>query len=237
MNNILHAVSISLIPFFIVLIAVSSSFVRFSKSVASGIQAVAAGFIIGSLMVDLMPRVMQGGYHFSYIISFVIGFVFMLSLQKGGGECCGSAKLDKPLRPFLTPFAIEFFVTGILIGIAAVTSTVLVILIALSFSLCNLICSLSIAARFSQSALSSIKRYGYALGLALLLPIGAAISSSFTHSIPLQWLNDLLSFAIACLLSLVLVELYPEAISVHKLRGVTIVFCAITFVFLMYYLL
>lgn len=236
MNLVIQAIGVSLIPFFIVWLAISFTLIKFSKTVATIIQAMAAGFILGSIMIDLMPRVMHHGFDFSYIISFVIGFSFMLIIQQTGGDCCGSKGSDKKsLHTFLVPYGVEFFVTGVLLGIAAVTSTVLVIMIAISFSFCNLICSLSISARLTSKNVSRTKRTSITALLAFLLPLGALISSTTIRLIPMEWVNDLLSFAIACLLSLVLTELFPEAISVHKRRGITVVFCAMTFVFLLYY--
>lgn len=210
MNTTLYAVGISLVPFLIVWVAISFTFIKFTKPIISFIQSIATGFILASIMIDLMPRVLQPSLHFSSIISFIIGFVVMLTLQTNEGNCCGNAKTPKALNSFLFPFAIEFLVTGILLGLAAVTNTILVILIAISFALCNLVCALSISSRLSQYNISRIHRTSITFLLTILFPIGA-------------------------LLSLVLIELFPEAISINKRQSVLGVFCAMTFVFLLYY--
>lgn len=235
MGAVSLAVSVSLIPFLAVWTALFLP-IRFSKTTAATIQAIAAGFLMGSVLIDLTPRILRGGVHFSYIVAFIIGFSFMLFLQREAGDCCG-ADTKKPLKKFLFPFCVEFFVTALLIGIASTTSAPLLIIIAISFGLCNLVCGLSISSRLTANQVSVGRRAFITLGLTSLFPIVSFLSATLVTHIPREWVHDLLSFAIATLLYLVLDELLPEALEVNKMRALTLLFSAIAFVFLLFLLI
>lgn len=235
MNTISLAVTVSLIPLLAVWITLFLPF-KFSKVTAASIQAIAAGFLLGGVLIDLMPRVLQAGAHFSYILSFATGFVLMLILQSGSGDCC-SVDMKKPLMKFLFPFSVEFFITAILIGIASSTSVSLLIILAISFGICNLVCGLSISTRLTKNQIHGGRRFLITLGLTVLFPIGSFLSSALVTYVPLERVNDLLSFAIATLLYLVIDELLPEALEVKKTRSILLLFCAITFMFLLLFLI
>ena len=235
MHTIVLAVLVSLMPLVTVWTAIFLP-LRFSKGTTSLIQAVASGFLLGGILIDLMPRVLQGGVRFSYIISFIIGFVLMTFLQRKQRECCGMNTV-KSMRKFIFPFLTEFFITGVLIGIASLINITLLTIIALSFGLCNFVCGLSISSRFTENQFYGVKRFKITSAITVLFPVGALLSATFLSYIPLQWVNDLLSFAIAVLLYLVLDELLPEALKINKVLSLIFLFSAITFVFLLFLLI
>jgi len=238
MNLIALAVSVSLIPFVAVWAAHFLSSLKFSKTSIALIQAIAAGFLLSSVFLDLMPRVLKTGVYFSYVIAFVVGFLLMIILERGEvGYCCEQEKSQKSLKSFLFPFAVEFFVTALLIGVAAATSISFLIIIAISFALCNFVCGLSIATRLVTTQVPTNKRYVITSMLTVLFPVVAFLSATLVSYIVTEWLNDLLSFAIAILLYLVVSELWPEAMSGNKKWSIVLMFCAMTFVFLLLYVI
>lgn len=236
MNITATAVSVSLIPFLAIWVALYLP-IKFSKNTTSITQAVAAGFILGGVMTDLLPRILQDGMQLSYIISFIIGFAFMLFLQHQGGDCCDHTRAKQSLRQFLFPFYMEFLVTGVLLGIAASASAALLIIIAISFSLCNLVCSLSISSKLSTLGVNAAKRFYITASMSLILPIAAFLTATFVARLSLEWVNDLLAFAIATLLYLLLNEMLPQALETKKSRGLAIIFSSISFVFLLLFVI
>lgn len=229
------AILISLIPFVVVWIAIFLP-IAFSKAFSSSIQGLACGFLLGGITIDLMPRVLQSGIHFSYIVSFIVGFIVMLVLQGGEGDCC-NAQAKKALRKFLFPFSIEFFITGILIGIASSANFALMFVLAVSFGLCNLVCGLSISSRLTASQIFKGRRALLTLMISVLLPIGALFSSILVAYVPATWIAEMLSFAIATLLFLVLDELLPEAMSGNKTVSISLLFGGFSVVYFLFYLM
>lgn len=238
MNYVWLAVLVSLIPFIAVWIAVFLP-LKFSKIFISAIQATASGFLLGSIILDLMPRVLQNGVQFSYIISFIIGFALMyiMQLKESGKGCCPEKNAKNSLKSFLTSFAMEFFVTAVLIGIAVSASLTLLLIIATSFGLCNFVCGLSISSRLTALETPKEKRFGITLLLTTIFPIGALLSALLASHVPIEWVNDLLTFAVATLLYLVQAELLPEALEGSKKTAIALLFSSITFIFILLHIL
>jgi len=237
MNPVLLSVSIALIPFFMIWIALYIP-MKISMGAKSSIQAIATGFILGSILLDLMPRVLHSGVEISYLISFIAGFLFMLLLQQLENLHPFQKGKNKPsLKSFLFPYFIEFAITGILIGVASYTSTSFLVMIAISFGLCNSVCGLSISAKFSTSHVPQKKRFGLGVLMTGTLLLGAFLCGTFVQSVPLEWIDDLLSFAIAALLFLIFNELVPMAFNLKRSRALSLIFSSISFIYLLLFLL
>ena len=107
----------------------------------------------------------------------------------------------------------------------------------MSFGLCNLVCGLSIASRLTTLNIFKAKRALIAVMLTIIFPVVALLSAMVAAYIPVVWLHDLLSFAIAILLYLVLAELLPEALAGNKKLALMVLFGAFTFIFLLFFCL
>lgn len=209
---------------------------KFSNLIISMIQSLASGFLIGGIFFELAPRILDSEIHYSLLIAFIIGFLMMHIMNAKGEDGCGDDKHQTTLTRYIFPYYIEFIITGILIGITAFTNVISLFVIALSFGLCNFICGLSIATRLSKSAIEPYQSYLLILSMLLIFPVFALLSALFIHVIPTTWLNELIAYAIAVLLYLVLNELYLDAIKVKKLLGLFIIFSTISVTFALYYL-
>ena len=65
-----------------------------------------------------------------------------------------------------------------------------------------------------------------------ILLLGAYLSGVFVQSIPMEWINDLLSFAMAALLFLIFNHLLPMALMEKPKRSLTLIFSGISFIYL-----
>ena len=71
----------------------------------------------------------------------------------------------------------------------------------------------------------------------VLFPIGALLSALLASHVPIEWVNDLLTFAVATLLYLVQAELLPEALEGSKKTAIALLFSSITFIFILLHIL
>ncbi|MDN3506523.1 MAG: hypothetical protein P0S96_04770 [Simkaniaceae bacterium] len=236
MDPITLALTVTLIPFFTVWTAFYLP-MKVSMGTKCSIQAISSGFILGSILLDLMPRVLSSGVKISYLVSFIVGFLFMLLIQQIENiQPAKKGNKAPPLNSFLFPYYIEFAITGILIGIAAHTGASFLVMIAVSFGLCNFICGLSISAKLSTSHVSPQKRFGLGVVMTGILLLGAYLSGVFVQSIPMEWINDLLSFAVAALLFLIFSHLLPMALMEKPKRSLSLIFSGISFIYLVLFL-
>lgn len=236
MHSIQAALYVSLIPFILVWLAGLT--IRVGKPsgfVVLLTQALAAGFILASISIELMPRILQAK-SLTVAIGFALGFLLMLLIQKLGGGC-GCSNKPKPLSTFLIPYAVEFFINALIIGIASATGHLTLIVIAVSLSLCCFVCGMSVSTRLFASRLSSSTRVSILLGLTLLFPIGALIGAWVMVTVPTIWLVDILSFSVAVLFYLVTVELLHESFQKKNSWVILAFFVAFLFVLMLHMLL
>lgn len=233
MHSIQTALYVSLIPFiFVWLAGLTIRVGKPSGFIVLLTQALAAGFILASISVELMPRILQAK-SVTVAIGFAVGFLLMLLIQRLGGGCGCSSK-PKPLSTFLIPYAVEFFINALIIGIASATSHLTLIVIAVSLSLCCFVCGMSVSTRLFSSHLSSRIKFILLLGLTLLFPLGAFIGAWIMVTAPTIWLLDLLSFSVAVLFYLVTVELLHESFQKKNSWVISAFFIAFLFVLLLH---
>lgn len=237
MTHLEHALLISLIPLVAIWLAIFNPFLKVSQSFNAYIQATSAGFLTGSLLFELGPKLSNHGIKPQYIIAFAVGAVIILLVQGNESSCCSGNSKAKSLSGFLLPFIAEFLITGMLIGIAAVAGTTLIYIIAISFGLCNFVCGSSIASRLIHTEASLAKRFSTSVFLSSIFPIVAALTVIFVSYLTETMIGELIALALAWLLYLIVFELLPETNSLSRRTAEAVFFTGVTFVFALNYLL
>lgn len=178
-----------------------------SPEVRSYVQHFAAGVVFAAAAGEILPDIVHERSLPAVIIGGGVGIIAMLAIKQLAQKTQGAIGL-------MTTVGVDVLIDGLIVGIgfAAKAKTGILLTIALTIEL--LFLSLTISATLSQDNVTPRKIITTTLGIALLLPVGAAIGATLLSGLPGTILAAFLSFGLIALMYLVTEELLVEA---HKI--------------------
>ncbi len=200
----MQAVAFTLIPVVAVLIgslfAVSK---RPSDAFVSAMQHLAAGVVFAAAAAEILPQVMHEGSPIATFTGGALGIVVMLSLKALEGRASGPIAM-------LGAVAVDILIDGLVLGLAFVAGGKAGVLLTIALTLEVLFLGLTVTTELGETIKSKARIIGITMGIALLLPIGAAIATPVATFPPVV-IAGFLSFGLMALLYLVTEELLVEA--------------------------
>ncbi len=209
----MQAVAFTLIPVVAVLIgslfAVSK---RPSDALVSAMQHLAAGVVFAAAAAEILPQVMHEGSPIATFTGGALGIVVMLSLKALEGRASGPIAM-------LGAVAVDILIDGLVLGLAFVAGGKAGVLLTIALTLEVLFLGLTVTTELGETIKSKARIIGITMGIALLLPIGAAIATPVATFPPVV-IAGFLSFGLMALLYLVTEELLVEA---HEKRDTPLI--------------
>jgi len=200
----MQAVAFTLIPVVAVLIgslfAVSS---RPSDAFVSAMQHLAAGVVFAAAAAEILPQVMHEGSPIATFTGGALGILVMLSLKALEGRASGPIAM-------LGAVAVDILIDGLVLGLAFVAGGKAGVLLTIALTLEVLFLGLTVTTELGETIKSKARIIAITMGIALLLPIGAAIATPVATFPPVV-IAGFLSFGLMALLYLVTEELLVEA--------------------------
>lgn len=200
----MQAVLFTLIPVAAVLLG---SFVavarRPSAGLVSAMQHLAAGVVFAAAAVEILPQVMHEGSPIATFIGGAIGIIVMLSLKAIEGRANGPIAM-------LAAVGVDILIDGLVLGLAFVAGGKAGVLLTIALTLEVLFLGLTVTNELGETIRSKARIVAITSGIALLLPIGAALATPVALFPPIV-IAGFLSFGLMALLYLVTEELLVEA--------------------------
>ena len=185
----------------------------------SYIQHFAAGVIVAAAAGELLPDVVHEKSLWSVVIGGVLGVVVMLAVKQLAQKSSGSVSL-------IATVGVDVLIDGLIIGIGFTAGAKAGILLTIALTIELLFLSLSVSATLSQADVSRAKVMGITLGIALLLPFGAAVGVVLLTGLSGPVLAAFFAFGLVALLYLVIEELLVEAHEIPDTPLTTAIFFA-----------
>jgi len=189
---------------------------RPSPVFASAIQHFAAGVVFAAAAGELLPDIKHRQSAWAVILGGAAGIVLMLLIKRLGENSKGTLGL-------VLMVAIDIFIDGLVLGIGFAAGAKQGFLLTVALTIEVLFLGLSLTGELSETIRKPAKVLAVVAGLAVLLPIGAAVGIPVSH-LPNFWLAAFFSFGLVALLYLVTEELLVEAHSVPERPWVTSLF-------------
>lgn len=200
----MQAIAFTLIPVAAVLIgAVLAVARRPSDAFVSAMQHLAAGVVFGAAAVEILPQVMHEASPAATLIGGAIGIAVMLGLKKLEQRSKGPVAM-------LGAVGIDIFIDGLVLGLAFVAGAKAGLLLTIALTLEVLFLGLTLVTELGESVRSKVRIVAIAGGIALMLPLGAALATPVALLPPI-YVAGFLSFGLMALLYLVTEELLVEA--------------------------
>uniref|UniRef100_UPI0035CBCE6C ZIP family metal transporter n=1 Tax=uncultured Sphingomonas sp. TaxID=158754 RepID=UPI0035CBCE6C len=200
----MEAVAFTLIPVVAVLIgslvAVSR---RPSDAIVSAMQHLAAGVVFAAAAAEILPQVMHEGSPVATFTGGALGIIVMLSLKALEGRASGPVAM-------LGAVAVDILIDGLVLGLAFVAGGKAGVLLTIALTLEVLFLGLTVTTELSETIKSKARIIAITMGIALLLPIGAAVATPVAAFPPVV-IAGFLSFGLMALLYLVTEELLVDA--------------------------
>lgn len=200
----MQAVAFTLIPVIAVLIgtlfAVSR---RPSDAFVSAMQHLAAGVVFAAAAAEILPQVMHEGSPIATFTGGALGILVMLSLKALEGRASGPIAM-------LGAVAVDILIDGLVLGLAFVAGGKAGVLLTIALTLEVLFLGLTVTTELGETIKSKARIIAITMGIAMLLPIGAAIATPVATFPPVV-IAGFLSFGLMALLYLVTEELLVEA--------------------------
>lgn len=200
----MQAVAFTLIP--VVAVLIGSLFAvsrRPSDALVSAMQHLAAGVVFAAAAAEILPQVMHEGSPIATFTGGALGIVVMLSLKALEGRASGPIAM-------LGAVAVDILIDGLVLGLAFVAGGKAGVLLTIALTLEVLFLGLTVTTELGETIKSKARIIGITMGIALLLPIGAAIATPVATFPPVV-IAGFLSFGLMALLYLVTEELLVEA--------------------------
>ncbi|KQO05205.1 ZIP family metal transporter [Sphingomonas sp. Leaf242] len=200
----MQAVAFTLIP--VVAVLIGSLFAvsrRPSDAFVSAMQHLAAGVVFAAAAAEILPQVMHEGSPIATFTGGALGIVVMLSLKALEGRASGPIAM-------LGAVAVDILIDGLVLGLAFVAGGKAGVLLTIALTLEVLFLGLTVTTELGETIKSKARIIGITMGIALLLPIGAAIATPVA-TFPAVVIAGFLSFGLMALLYLVTEELLVEA--------------------------
>jgi len=176
---------------------------RPSEAVVSAMQHLAAGVVFAAAAVEILPQVMHEGSPIATFIGGAIGIIVMLSLKAIEGRAMGPIAM-------LGAVGVDILIDGLVLGLAFIAGGKAGILLTIALTLEVLFLGLTVTTELGESIRSKARIVAITVGIALLLPIGAALATPVALLPPII-IAGFLSFGLMALLYLVTEELLVEA--------------------------
>lgn len=200
----MQAVAFTLIPVAAVLIgslfAVSR---RPSDAFVSAMQHLAAGVVFAAAAAEILPQVMHEASPIATFTGGALGIIVMLSLKALEGRASGPVAM-------LGAVAVDILIDGLVLGLAFVAGEKAGVLLTIALTLEVLFLGLTVTTELGETIRSKARILAITMGIALLLPIGAALATPVATFSPVI-IAGFLSFGLMALLYLVTEELLVEA--------------------------
>ena len=200
----MQAVAFTLIP--VVAVLIGSLFAvsrRPSDAFVSAMQHLAAGVVFAAAAAEILPQVMHEGSPIATFTGGALGIVVMLSLKALEGRASGPIAM-------LGAVAVDILIDGLVLGLAFVAGGKAGLLLTIALTLEVLFLGLTVTTELGETIKSKARIIAITMGIALLLPIGAAIATPVATFPPVV-ITGFLSFGLMALLYLVTEELLVEA--------------------------
>jgi ZIP family zinc transporter len=200
----MQAVAFTLIPVAAVLIGSLVAVTRRpSEAIVSAMQHLAAGVVFAAAAVEILPQVMHEGSPIATFIGGAIGITVMLSLKAIEGRAKGPVAM-------LGAVGVDILIDGLVLGLAFIAGGKAGLLLTIALTLEVLFLGLTVTAELGATIRSKARIVAITVGIALLLPIGAALATPIALFTPVV-IAGFLSFGLMALLYLVTEELLVEA--------------------------
>lgn len=200
----MQAVAFTLIPVLAVLIgslvAVSR---RPSEAIVSAMQHLAAGVVFAAAAAEILPQVMHEGSPVATFTGGALGIIVMLSLKSLEGRASGPVAM-------LGAVAVDILIDGLVLGLAFVAGGKAGVLLTIALTLEVLFLGLTVTTELGETIKSKTRIIAITMGIAMLVPIGAAVATPVAAFPPVV-IAGFLSFGLMALLYLVTEELLVEA--------------------------
>ncbi|RZL70999.1 MAG: transporter, partial [Sphingomonas sp.] len=151
----------------------------------------------------ILPQVMHEGSPVATFIGGAIGIIVMLSLKAIEGRAKGPIAM-------LAAVGVDILIDGLVLGLAFVAGGKAGVLLTIALTLEVLFLGLTVTTELGETIRSKARIVGITAGIALLLPIGAALATPVALFPPIV-VAGFLSFGLMALLYLVTEELLVEA--------------------------
>ena len=200
----MQAVAFTLIP--VVAVLIGSLFAvsrRPSDAFVSAMQHLAAGVVFAAAAAEILPQVMHEGSPIATFTGGALGILVMLSLKALEGRASGPIAM-------LGAVAVDILIDGLVLGLAFVAGGKAGVLLTIALTLEVLFLGLTVTTELSETIKSKARIIAITMGIALLLPIGAAIATPVATFPPVV-IAGFLSIGLMALLYLVTEELLVEA--------------------------
>ena len=200
----MQAVGFTLIP--VVAVLIGSLFAvsrRPSDAFVSAMQHLAAGVVFAAAAAEILPQVMHEGSPIATFTGGALGILVMLSLKALEGRASGPIAM-------LGAVAVDILIDGLVLGLAFVAGGKAGVLLTIALTLEVLFLGLTVTTELGETIKSKARIIAITMGIALLLPIGAAIATPVATFPPVV-IAGFLSFGLMALLYLVTEELLAEA--------------------------
>jgi ZIP family zinc transporter len=200
----MQAVAFTLIP--VVAVLIGSLFAvsrRPSDAFVSAMQHLAAGVVFAAAAAEILPQVMHEGSPIATFTGGALGILVMLSLKALEGRASGPIAM-------LGAVAVDILIDGLVLGLAFVAGGKAGVLLTIALTLEVLFLGLTVTTELGETIKSKVRIIAITMGIALLLPIGAAIATPVATFPPVV-IAGFLSFGLMALLYLVTEELLVEA--------------------------
>ena len=200
----MQAVAFTLIP--VVAVLIGSLFAvsrRPSDALVSAMQHLAAGVVFAAAAAEILPQVMHEGSPIATFTGGALGILVMLSLKALEGRASGPIAMWGAV-------AVDILIDGLVLGLAFVAGGKAGVLLTIALTLEVLFLGLTVTTELGETIKSKARIIAITMGIALLLPIGAAIATPVATFPPVV-IAGFLSFGLMALLYLVTEELLVEA--------------------------
>lgn len=200
----MQAIAFTLIPVAAVLIgslfAVSR---RPSDAFVSAMQHLAAGVVFAAAAAEILPQVMHQASPVATFTGGALGIIVMLSLKAIEGRARGPVAM-------LGAVGVDILIDGLVLGLAFIAGAKAGLLLTIALTLEVLFLGLTVTTELAETIRSKARIVAITMGIALLLPIGAALATPVALFPPVV-IAGFLSFGLMALLYLVTEELLVEA--------------------------
>jgi len=200
----MQAVAFTLIP--VVAVLIGSLFAvsrRPSDAFVSAMQHLAAGVVFAAAAAEILPQVMHEGSPIATFTGGALGILVMLSLKALEGRASGPIAM-------LGAVSVDILIDGLVLGLAFVAGGKAGVLLTIALTLEVLFLGLTVTTELGETIKSKGRIIAITMGIAMLLPIGAAIATPVATFPPVV-IAGFLSFGLMALLYLVTEELLVEA--------------------------
>ncbi|MFQ3896880.1 ZIP family metal transporter [Sphingobium sp. R-7] len=200
----MQALLYTLLPLGAVLIGTFwALFRRPGTTFVSATQHLAAGVVFAAAAVEILPQIKHEASPTATLIGGAVGVGVMLAIK---------ALEDRSSGPFamLAATGIDIFIDGLVLGLAFIAGERAGILLAVALTLEVLFLGLSITSELQEGKTRSRRIFATAMGLGILLPLGA-LTATPVALLPPVIITGFLSFGLMALLYLVTEELLVEA--------------------------